>query len=61
MENIPNRFPNQKAVEAFSSTLNDSEFIEFCNILKSRKWTKEEFVTRIQPLRPDLDLSAYTK
>jgi len=60
IENIPPRFANQKAIEAFTANLNNEDFMEFCSILKGRKWTSQEFTDRIKPLRPDLDLKEFT-
>lgn len=60
LENIPARFANQKAIEAYQANLTNEEFMEFCSILKGRKWTPQEFTDRIQPLRPDLDLKEFT-
>ena len=61
MENIPARFSNQKAIEVFSKDLSDENFLALCDVLKGRKWTTQEFKDRIQPMRPNLDLSAYTE
>lgn len=61
MDNIPARFANQKALDAFAANLSDEEFLALCQVLRSRKWTTQEFTDRIQPMRPDLDLSEFTK
>lgn len=58
---IPARFPNQKAIDVFSKDLSDDDFLVLCDTLKGRKWTPQEFRDRIQPMRPNLDLSAYTE
>lgn len=55
LENVPARFSNQKAVEAFQAPLSDEEFGAFCAILRGRKWTDQEMADRIYGLRPHID------
>lgn len=53
---VPRRFADQKALEAYSANLDDQEFGVLCAVLKDRRWTNEEFASRIVPLRPDHSL-----
>jgi len=53
---IPKRFSNQAALEAFAAQLDDDQFVELYHALRSRKWTDAEITDRVQPLRPKLDL-----
>lgn len=51
---LPARFPSQKAIEVFVADLSDDQFISFCKVLRSRKWTDAEMEDRIYGLRPGL-------
>lgn len=49
---IPRRFASQEALEAYAKELKDDQFGTLCKVLRSRRWTDEEFEKRIKPLRP---------
>lgn len=50
---VPRRFATQDALEAYAKGLNSEQFGILCNVLRDRRWTKEEFEKRVKPLRPD--------
>lgn len=49
----PKRFASQVALAAYAADLNDDQFSAFADLLVTRRWTVEEFATRIYPLRPE--------
>jgi hypothetical protein len=48
---VPRRFSNQAMLESFVNSLNDDQFTELVDVLESRKWSRDEFVTRVVPMR----------